>query len=116
MAGRRPRAERRAAELGTSTVSSTEAQNNFGEVLGRVSREGRVFIRKYGRPEAVVLSIQAYEALVGTEPIDLTALEGKFDELAARMQTVEHRAGVDALFGMSGQELGQAARDAAAGA
>lgn len=74
-----------------------------------------MFIRKYGRREAVVLSMQAYEALVGAEPVDLTALEREFDELVARMQTPEHEAGSDALFAMSGRELGQAAADAAAG-
>jgi prevent-host-death family protein len=98
---------------GSESVSSTEAQNNFGEVLARVSRGGRVFITRYQRPQAVVLSMAEYEALVGEDPVDLEALEREFDALVERMQTESHRAGVDALFGMSSEALGESAVDAA---
>ena len=70
----------------TRSVSATEAQNNFGEVLARVARDGKVFITRYRRPEAVVLSMQEYEALAGVEPVDLDTLEREFDSLVARMQ------------------------------
>lgn len=95
-----------------SSVTSTEAQNNFGEVLSRASREGRVFITRYRRPEAVVLSMEAYAALVGEEPVDLESLEQEFRMLVARMQTGEHSEAVDALFDMTTEGLGQAAVDA----
>jgi prevent-host-death family protein len=52
------------------SLSATEAQNNFGQVLGRAKRGGRVFITRYDRPEAVLLSIEEYEALTGREPVD----------------------------------------------
>jgi len=96
-----------------SSVTSTEAQNNFGEVLSRAAREGRVFITRYRRPEAVVLSMDAYAALVGEEPVDLDALERDFEALVARMQTAEHGAGVDAFLSMTPRQLGQAAVRAA---
>jgi prevent-host-death family protein len=92
-------------------VSATDAQNNFGEVLVRVARDGRVFITRYRRPEAVVLSMEEYEALTGVEPVDLAALEREFDGLVARMQSPEQEAATDALFRMSGAELGRAAAD-----
>ena len=92
-----------------SSFTSTEAQNNFGQVLNRASREGRVFITKYDRPEAVVLSIKEYESLIGHESVDLQALDREFDEMLEQMQRPEHRSAVDRLFSMTGQELGKAA-------
>jgi prevent-host-death family protein len=90
-------------------VSATEAQNNFGEVLTRVARDGRVFITRYRRPEAVVLSMEEYEALTGQEPIDLAALEREFESMIGHMQSAGQRSAMDALFGASGLDLGKAA-------
>ena len=95
------------------SITSTEAQNNFGEVLDTVSREGRVFITRYQRPQAVVLSMAEYAALRGEEAVDLTALEEEFDAMMESMQTDTHRAGVDALFGISSEQLGESAVAAA---
>lgn len=95
----------------TSTVSSTEAQNSLGEILGRVARGERVFVTRYGRREAVILSAEAYGALMGREPVDLLELEREFDEMVERMQTREHAAATDALFSMSADDLGGAAAD-----
>jgi antitoxin Phd len=102
---------RPAKPAGSRSVSATDAQNNFGEVLARVARDGRVFITRYRRPEAVVLSMQEYETLTGVEPVDLDTLEREFDSLVARMQAPEQQAATEALFRMSGAELGRAAAD-----
>jgi antitoxin Phd len=91
------------------TVSSTEAQNNFGDVLARVSREGRVFITRYHRREAVVLSMDAYADLVAEEAVDLDALEQDFEDMVERMQSPEHSAAVDRLFALTPEQLGEAA-------
>jgi antitoxin Phd len=99
---------------GRGSVTSTEAQKNFGDVLSRVAREGRVFVTKHDRPEAVVLSIAAYEALVGPKAVELDALEREFDAALARMQMPAQQAGVDALFAAEAAHLGEAARDGAA--
>jgi prevent-host-death family protein len=106
-------AERGAQPAGES-IPATEAQNNFGRVLGRAKREGRVFITRYDRPEAVVLSIEEYEALTGREPVDLQRLEREFDAMLLRMQRPEHGHAVDQLFAMTGSELGKAALGKAA--
>ena len=90
------------------SMSATDAQNNFGEVLARVARDGRVFITRYHRTEAVLLSMKEYEALIGEEPVDLKALERDFDTMVARMQSAEHRTATEALFRMSGADLGRA--------
>lgn len=98
---------------GRRSVTSTEAQNNFGAVLETVSKEGRVFITRYQRPHAVVLSITEYETLAGEEAVDLAALEAEFDDMMESMQTDAHRAGVDVLFRMTSEQLGEAAVEAA---
>jgi prevent-host-death family protein len=49
-----------------TVMSATEAKLHFGELLRRVS-EGResVLVERGGRPQVVVLSVSAYEQLVG---------------------------------------------------
>lgn len=95
--------------LRITSVASTEAQNSLGEILGRVTRGERVFITRYGRRQAVLLSAEAYAELMGQAPVDLAELEEEFDERMDRMQTPEHAAAADALFRMSDEELGEAA-------
>lgn len=99
-----------------SSVTSTEAQNSLGEILGRVAAGERVFVTRYGRPQAVLLSVEAYERLADEEVVDLQALEKEFDVLMERMQQSGHRSATDALFDMSAKELGEAARRRADGA
>lgn len=105
--------EGRASAGSEETVTATEAQNNFGRVLGRATRDGRVYITRYDRPAAVLLSIESYEALVGSESPDLEGLSREFDEMLARMQESETAAGVDGLFEDDGIALGEAAVRAA---
>lgn len=99
----------KAAKPAGASIPATEAQNNFGRVLGRAKREGRVFITRYDQPEAVVLSIEEYDALTGREPVDLRALEREFDAMLHRMQRPEYERAVDKLFSMTGSQLGKAA-------
>jgi antitoxin Phd len=91
------------------SVSATEAQNNFGRVLGKVAEEGVVYITKYDRPQAVVISVDRYESLVGESAPDLEDLTREFDALLARMQSPEAARAVDRLFAMNADELGDAA-------
>lgn len=97
----------------TGSVSATDAQNHFGELLSRAAREGAVFIRRYDRPAAVLLSMDAYRELRGGTDVDLGELTREFDEMLARLQTEEAAAATDALFDMGADELGQAAVRAA---
>jgi len=91
------------------SVSSTEAQNALGHLLDRVGRGARVVVTRYNRRQAVILSAEEYDALVAEEDVDLSALEREFDQMVARMQTAEHQDAVEALFRMSGDELGETA-------
>jgi prevent-host-death family protein len=98
-----------AADPRTHSVTSTEAQNSLGELLGRVTRGERVFITRYGRRDAVLLSAESYAELVGSEDVDLTELEEAFEARMERMRSVEQASAVDRLFTMTGADLGAAA-------
>lgn len=88
--------------------SATEAQNNFGEVLRRVAEGEVVYITKYDRPTAVVLSPSTYQQLLGDDT-ELRRLEQEFDTMLAAMQTEDAARAADSLFEMSPQDLGEAA-------
>ena len=107
------RASKVNARTGGSSVSATEAQNNFGRVLNRAVREDVVYITRYEQPTAVVLSIDRYHALAGAAVPELDELTQAFDEMLEGMQTAEAAAGVDALFEMDSIELGEAAAQGA---
>jgi prevent-host-death family protein len=92
-----------------STVSATEAQNNFGRVLGQAADEGVVYITRYDRPPAVVMSIERYRSLTEPEPSGLDELTREFDEMFAGMQTARSAEAFDALFEKGSKELGDAA-------
>ena len=91
------------------TVTSTEAQNNLGDLLDRVARGARVVVTRYNRRQAVLLSVEEYNRLLEEEEVDLSSLEREFDEQVARMQTPAHRDAVERLFRLSGEELGERA-------
>ena len=91
------------------SMSATEAQNNFGRVLERVSSEGVVFITKHRRRQAVVISVDRYDALMRIERPDLDALTREFDLMMERMQSPEATRGYDALFSDPAESLGTAA-------
>jgi prevent-host-death family protein len=91
------------------SVSATDAQNHFGRVLSRAESEGAVFIRKYDRPTAVLLSMDRYHELSGQRDVDLDELTREFDEMLTRQQTEEAAAATEALFDMGTDELGRAA-------
>lgn len=107
--GRSRRGRASSARSRSSSVSATVAQNNFGEVLSRASAGETVYITRYDRTTAVVISMERYRELVEDESADLEELTQEFDALLARMQSAEAAAGFDALFEMDAGALGEAA-------
>ena len=101
--------------LDSSAVTATEAQNNFGRVLSRASRGETVYITKYDRAAAVVVSIERYRELTDDAATDLDELTDEFDAMLAGMQSDEAAAGFDALFSMDSAALGNAAVKGAEG-
>lgn len=100
----------------TSEISSSRAQDKLGEILTRVAGGERVVITRYGQAQAVLVPVDEFREMIGQGEPDLQDLEREFDERFAHMQTAAHRQGVDALFALSGEELGAAARRAASAA
>ena len=62
---------------------------------------------------AVVLSLDAYQALLSVQSRPLDTLSHEFDALLQQMQTPQARQGIMDAFDASPEELGQAAVNAA---
>lgn len=103
----------RIAPAETTTVTATEAKNEFGRVLETVARGGIVVVTRHDAPKAVVLSIDEFNALSMAGGIRLDALSRQFDALLERMQTSGASAGMQAAFEASPSRLGRAAVSAA---
>lgn len=97
------------------TVTATEAKNAFGRVLDTALERGVVAITKREKVHAVVLSVEAYDALKQSSSRVLASLESEFETLVGAMQTPQARAAGDALFTAKPAALGRAAVDAARG-
>lgn len=95
------------------TITATEAKNAFGRVLDTALSRGVVAITKREKVRAVVLSIEAYDALRESSARVLAGLDAEFDALVGAMQTPEARAAGDALFAATPAALGRAASKAA---
>jgi prevent-host-death family protein len=106
---RHPRGE----DLPVAEFSATEAKNSFGRVLDTAFSQGMVAITKRDRPTAVVLSLDAYQALLGAQARPLDTLSHEFDALLQRMQSPASRAGMMDAFDAAPDELGAAAVQAA---
>ena len=92
------------------TIASSDAKKGFAALLERVQyRAETVVITRSAKPAAVVISVDEYTRLLDAAPNPLKALEAHFDHMVAHMQTPAAKAGVDALFGASPEELSAAA-------
>lgn len=92
--------------------SATDAKNGFGRVLETVFSHGSVAITKRDEPKAVLLSLDAYQALLEGQRQPLDTLSQEFDALLAGMQTPAARRARRDAFDASPEELGQAALSA----
>ena len=98
-----------AAASTTLTVTATEAKTRFGPLLETAIRGGSVVITKHDTPKAVLLSMEEFEALRGSQPADLNALSDEFDSLLARLQTTGNRKALKSAFDATPRELGRLA-------
>src|SRR5690348_10864882 len=94
-------------------VSATDAKNDFGRILEKVIRGGKVVITRHNAPKAVLLSIDEFSALSNAHKAEIDTLSEDFDTLLARMQMPAARAGMKAAFDATPTELGRAAHTAA---
>ncbi len=103
----------RGAWLDPSSITATDAKNEFARVLDMVVQGGVVVITKHDVPKAVLVSVEDFNALAQATESKLETLSGAFDALLARMQTPKARAGMKAAFAASPKQLGRAAIAAA---
>ena len=96
-------------------MTASEAKNGFGRVLDRVAKDGAVVITKHDRPDAVILSIEAYQSLAEPRSADVDALTAQFDALYERLQQPGTAAKIEAVFALSPAELGRIAVERASG-
>lgn len=99
----------RGESIEVAEFSATEAKNSFGRVLDTAFSQGMVTITKRDRPTAVVLSIDAYQALLDAQRQPLDSLSHEFDALLDRMQAPGIRTSMIEAFDASPDELGRAA-------
>ena len=93
----------------SSSVTATEAKNQFGQLLERAIKGERVYITRHEARKAVLISLDDFEALSARATTTLDSLGGEFDALLDRMQAPGVRAAMKAAFGASSEELGIAA-------
>jgi len=89
--------------------SAAEAKNQFGQALESAMAGHPVAITRYGQVKAILLSVEAYEALTQAPERRLDLLTDHFDGMLARMQTDAARRGMSAAFDASPAEMGRAA-------
>lgn len=94
-------------ELGS--VTATDAKKEFGRVLETVIQGGAFVITKHQDPKAVLISLEAFDALSQAAESTLDTLSDRFDAMLARMQRPGARRGMKAAFDASPKQLGKAA-------
>ena len=95
--------------LPMESFTSTETKNSFGTVLEKVLRGAVVTITKHDKASAVLMSVEAYEALLAQRVDPLATLRAEFDRRIALMQTPQAKSGMQAFFAATPKELGRAA-------
>jgi PHD/YefM family antitoxin component YafN of YafNO toxin-antitoxin module len=78
-----------------------------------VAKRGICAITKRDRVEAVLMSIEEYEALMARVPDPVAKLTSEFDELLAEMQSPRAKKAARSLFEAAPAKLGRAAVKAA---
>ena len=86
-------------------ITATKAKNQMGQMLKTVMQGGVVLITMHETPEAAVIPMAEYEKLTAATEARLNTMSRAFDDLLARMQTPEARAGMRTAFDASPEEL-----------
>jgi len=90
-------------------MTASEAKNGFGRVLDRVAKDGAVVITKHDRPDAVILSMDAYQRLVEPKPPGVDVLTAEFDALYERLQRADTAQKIEAVFALDPAALARVA-------
>ena len=90
-------------------TSATEFKQHVGKYLD-LARRGRVVIERQGRPAAVLISVEEYEALNPSASRVIDMLTEEFDGLVARMQQPRFQQAMEQAFAASPADLAAAHR------
>ena len=91
------------------SYAATDAKNSFGKLMQAATRKGAVAITRHNAPEAVLLSMEQYQALVDAGSHQLDDLSNEFDAMLAQMQTPKAKRGARTAFNAAPSALGKAA-------
>ena len=89
-----------------TSMTATDAKNEFGRAMDTVLQGGAVVITKHDAPKAVLISFQEYNRLKGAWGRRLDRLTGEFDALLEGMQRPASRAAMKTAFGASPKHSG----------
>ena len=92
-----------------TSMTATEAKNEFGRALETVLQGGAVVITRHDVAKAVLISFAEYNALKGAGAAHLDRLTGEFDAMLEGMQRPASRAAMKTAFAASPKPLGRAA-------
>jgi prevent-host-death family protein len=91
------------------TVTATELKHSTADVLDQVSAGKSVAITRHDKPRAVLISLEQYEELTGSQSGWLEELQTEYRSMLDRMQEPEQKAAARRLFEATPEELGAAA-------
>jgi len=94
-------------------VTATALKNSTADVLDLVTAQGAVAITKHDKPRAVLISIQQYQLLLGSDNNWLADLHEEYRGMLEEMQKPEQKAAAKRAFNATPEELGKAAVAAA---
>ena len=97
-------------------VSASEAKHKFGQLLDTALRSGPVTITKQRKPQAVLISLEEYRALIHADEHALDTLTAEFDAMFERMQAPGAAAAMQKAFDSPPGKLGAIAVAGARGA
>ena len=95
------------------SYAATEAKNSFGKLMQAAARKGAVAITRRNEPEAILLSMDEYQALGSAGGQQLEDLAQEFDQLLSQMQTPKSKRAARTAFNAAPSALGKAAARAA---
>lgn len=94
-------------------VTATALKNSAADILDQVAVQGAVAITKHDKPRAVLVSIEQYERMKGTEGNLLNELQAEYRGMLESMQKPKQKAAAKRAFNATPEELGKAAVAAA---
>lgn len=100
---------RSGATVEMPSYAATDAKNSFGKLMQAAARKGAVAITRRNEPEAVLLSMDEYQALLEAGGHKLDTLAEEFDVMLAQMQSGKSRRGAKTAFNAAPSALGKAA-------